>query len=247
MKSFNEDIEIDFNEKYHTYKHNGTQLTCFSTWVKQYYKPFDSNLIAGIMSKKHDVPKEDILGMWKSNGILSANLGNLVEEAVQHYELHAHTGWELGEDKAMPKHPILNKVIKKYLALEFSDCEKIPQALITDVSTKKAGTADILLVVDWDKKICRLADYKANIEADKIDSNMKPLAPFAHLPANKLTKYQIQMSFYAHLLEKHGWTVEGLDALVYEDTWKVYPLEVLRGKWFDDAMGFVDPLSSFAG
>ena len=247
MKSFNEDIDIDFNEKYHTYKHNGVQLTCFSTWVKQYYKPFPASIVATIMSKKHDVPKEDILGMWKSNGLLSANLGNLVEEAVQYYEEYESLGDDLGNNNAMPKHPMLKKIVTEYFDLVRDDGEVIHQALITDVSTKKAGTADKLIVLDWDKKLCRLQDFKANIEAEKIDSKMKPLAPFSHLPANKLTKYQIQMSFYAHLLEKHGWTVEGLDALVYEDTWKVYPLEVLRGKWFDDAMGFVDPLSSFAG
>lgn len=255
MKSLTEHIEVEFNELNHTYHHEGQAFTCFSTWVKQYYEPFNANAVSSQMSKRSGVPKEDIQAMWKSNGTLSANLGNLVEEAIQHYEKHCVTGWKIGgeksmactdKDKALPKHPLLKTIVREYVStVPVYEGQIVSQALVTDKHTNKAGTIDRLIVLDWDKKLCRIEDYKAHIDADKIDRYNKPLPPFDHLPACKLTKYQIQMSFYANLLERHGWTVEGLDALVYEDTWKVYPLDVIRGKWFDDVVGFNDPLGSF--
>lgn len=49
----------------------------------------------------------------------------------------------------------------------------------------------------------------------------------AELPKTKLSKYQLQLSFYATLLALSGWTVEGLDVFVYENGWKHYELEIL--------------------
>ena len=79
-----------------------------------------------------------------------------------------------------------------------------------------------------DKKICRIGDYKINVEATVVSSKDKALAPFNTLPANKITKYQIQMSIYANILQRSGWTVQGLDVYILEDGWQYYPLEVLK-------------------
>ena len=86
----------------------------------------------------------------------------------------------------------------------------------------------IEFLLDKKKKICRIQDYKINVNSEEIKSSDAPLGEFSKLPANKLTKYQLQMSFYANMLEKSGWKVEGLDVFVYEDNWIHHELEVLK-------------------
>ena len=102
------------------------------------------------------------------------------------------------------------------------------QTLRASQDTGVCGQADLIVVLDEKKKICRVQDYKININSEEISSNLKPLAPFDKLPANKITKYQLQLSVYANLLEKSGWKVEGLDVFVYEDKWKHFELSVLK-------------------
>jgi hypothetical protein len=104
----------------------------------------------------------------------------------------------------------------------------LTEVLITDIKNGLCGRTDRLVVLDWDKKICRVGDYKINVDASEIMSRHKALPPFNKLPMNKITKYQIQMSIYANMLQKSGWTVTGLDVYVYEDEWQYYPLEVLQ-------------------
>ena len=35
------------------------------------------------------------------------------------------------------------------------------------------------------------------------------------------------MSFYAELLKKHGWTIDGLDVFIYEDKWVHHELDLI--------------------
>jgi hypothetical protein len=35
------------------------------------------------------------------------------------------------------------------------------------------------------------------------------------------------MSFYAAILQKHGWIIEGLDVFVFEDSWKHHELDMI--------------------
>ena len=117
---------------------------------------------------------------------------------------------------------MVNKLDKQY-GVE----QVVAEALVTDSKTGWGGLIDRFAIIDSKKKIGRVQDYKVNIGAEDIDPNSKPLEPFSHLPANKLTKYALQMSFYAAILEKHGWTIEGLDVFVYEEKWVHYELDMV--------------------
>lgn len=104
----------------------------------------------------------------------------------------------------------------------------LTEVLLTDVNQGYGGHADRIVILDKKKKICRVGDYKINVGAESISAKDKPSAPFNHLPGNKITKYQLQMSIYANMLQKSGWTVEGLDVYIYEESWKYYPLDILN-------------------
>ena len=187
-----------------------------------------------VSAKSWGVEQQDVKDLWESNKHLSSSFGTVVHSALEHYDRFMKLGQtiqnkrEMLENYAMPKHPILKSFIMRFKAMYDTKYEVIPEALITDVSGAFCGHADRILVIDGVKKVCRIQDYKINIDSEEINSKMKAKPPFDHLPANKITKYQLQMSFYANLLEKSGWTVEGLDAFVLEDEWKHYKLDVLK-------------------
>ena len=182
--------------------------------------------------------------MWASNGNVSGLLGTTVHLALEHYinfkavgETITKTRQKAGKDVegnyAMPKHPFLKKTITNLNKLTNKLDKKykvervVAEALVTDSATGWGGLVDRLAILNHEKKIARIQDYKVNIGAEKEESHSKPKHPFSHLPANKLTKYALQLSFYASILKKHGWTIEGLDVFIFESKWVHHQLELI--------------------
>lgn len=231
-KSFNEGVEVQFEPVSHTFKFGERTLTSATTYIKKFYKPFDSAAISKASAKAWEVDQKELKELWDSNGGLTSTFGTLVHLALEHYDKYKALGKKvqdkksLEENYALPKHPLLRDLIKGFVEIDKFDGEVMSEVLLTDVESGFCGLSDRILITGGRK--CRIQDYKINVESDKVDRNMKASAPFDKLPATKLTKYQIQMSFYANLLQRSGWEVEGIDAFVYEDKWIHYPLEVLK-------------------
>lgn len=233
-KSFNEDIEVNFEPIYHTYAHGVNPLVSATTYIHKFYKEFDAETISAVSAKSWGVEQQAVKDLWESNGDLTAAFGTVVHNALEHYDKFKSVGGDISKKKelednyAMPKHPILKAIIEGFISMNKTEGTVVPEALITDIAGGFCGHADRILILDEKKKICRIQDYKVNINSEEITKGMKALAPFNKLPANKITKYQLQMSFYANMLQKSGWTVEGLDVFIYEDAWKHYELPVLK-------------------
>lgn len=233
-KSFNEDVHVAFNEYNHSYFYNEKKLENATTFISKFYKKFDAENISQASAKAWGVDRGELKDLWKSNAVLSGEFGTAIHKALEHYDKFQALGKKIQEKKslpqnyALPKHPVLLSVIEGFLEINKTVGEVFPEALVTDVARGYCGTSDRVLVINREKKICRVQDYKVNVNSEELDSNMKPLAPFDTLPANKITKYQIQLSFYANLLEASGWSVEGLDVFVYDKVWKQYTLPVLK-------------------
>src|SRR5690606_16220581 len=132
------------------------------------------------------------------------------------------------------KHPMIKKIVedffKFYDKIGFEG-KVIPEALVSDVENNQAGLIDRLLIKDWENKICRIQDYKVNIDVEKKGSIvLKNLPePFINMPTTKLTKMSLQLKVYAEQLEKSGWTVEGFDIFVLTDEWNYYEIDMLKG------------------
>jgi hypothetical protein len=249
--SFSEpDIVVDFNDTQHIYNMRCADgeyrvLKGGTTYIKRFFKPFDAVQVSRQCAKYWGVTDKEIQDLWNSNGQAAGLFGSAVHYALEHYINHRITGEtitnarlasgkEITENYAMPKHPFLNNVIKSLNKLtdkldkKHKAEEIVAEALITDSATGWCGLVDRLCIIDSKKKIARVQDYKVNINAAGIEPHNKPLPPFDHMPANKLTKYALQMSFYASLLKKHGWTIKGLDVFIYEDEWRHYELEMVE-------------------
>lgn len=236
-KSFNEPgVEIGFEPIAHLYTDDKDKKLINATdYIKKFYKPFDVDTISSVLESKWGIPAKVIKDLWDANGNTTSSLGNLIDETLCYYEKFKDYGEVISSKQGvesnycLPKHPILRKIVEEFYTLVKDGNSKIEtQVLLTDIKNGFCGTADRLKIIDLDKKICRVQDFKVNIEADKVDSKLKVLSPFNDLPANKISKYQLQLSFYANLLQASGWTVEGLDVFVYEDIWRHFELPVLQ-------------------
>ena len=247
--SFSEpDVIVDFNDTKHIYNmrfNGGTKvLKGGTTFIKRFYNEFDSPKIARQCSKYWGVGASEIEEMWASNGAVAGLFGTVVHLALEHYinfvgigntitKTRKASGKDVEGNYAMPKHPFLKATIESINKLtdkldkKYGVEEVVAEALITDSATGWGGLIDRLAIIDKKKKIARVQDYKVNIGAEKIEPHSKPKAPFSHLPANKLTKYALQLSFYASILKKHGWTIEGLDVFIYEDKWVHRTLDLI--------------------
>lgn len=232
VQSFNEDLKIFFDPISHTYTYKGDPLMSASGFVKKHTKEFDKLGISKKCEGAWKVPQQDILDMWEGNGTSAAGFGTAIHFALEQYFTYREIGQTIlenskkEENAALPNHPFLKKLI---LGLEKLDTEKgfsHQEALVSNVERGYCGLVDKLLVLDKDKKVCRVQDYKITYDIEKKGDKM--LKPFDELPANKLSKYQVQLSFYANLLQFAGWTVEGLDIFNFDEEWTRHELDVLK-------------------
>lgn len=224
LKSFTEDIEVDFDPVAHKYYFKGNLLQGATTFLKKFVKEFDSQSIAKTCEKSWGIPAQEIEALWEGNKNLATDFGSVVHKALEHYFESRDAGFD--DDKALPKHPILRNIITSFVEASAGDKGKImSEVFVTDIKNERCGQIDRLLILDEKKKICRIQDYKVNVGSEEVSSKNKLAAPYDKLPANKLSKYQLQLNFYAQILENAGWTVQGLDVYVFEDGWKNYTLE----------------------
>lgn len=235
LESFNEKgVLVDYDDENHTYAHGGTRLVGASSEVSKYTAKFDAQSVAKNCEKSWGVSANEIVDLWESNKNIATSFGNVVHKALEHYHNSKSLGAKVMESRgtdenpALPKHPILRGIIEGFEKIAGTENKIASEILVTDITAGRCGQVDRLLILDEAKKICRVQDYKVNVNSEEISSNGKLLKPYNTLPANKLSKYSLQLNFYAQMLENSGWTVEGLDVFVYEDEWKHYKLDRIK-------------------
>lgn len=232
VKSFNEDYEIDFDPIAHSYTFNGEPLMSASGFVKKYTKEFDKLGISKKCETSWEVPQDTILSLWEGNGTASADFGTAIHAVLEHYFKYKAVGLQImeksskkTENAALPNHPFLKRLILELEEIK-QDGEGHQEILVSNVERSYCGLVDDLLILDAKKKVCRVRDYKITYDVDKPGDKL--LEPFNELSPTKLSKYQLQLSFYANLLEMSGWQVDGLDIFNYDDEWTHHSLEVLK-------------------
>jgi len=233
VKSFNEEgVIINFNEATHTYTYKGQVLKGATTYIKRYIKPFDDAMV-GRCATSWNLDSQLIRNAWELGKDLAASFGTGVHKALEFEDLYRHYYKKNGTRCFTIKHPVIRRIVEEFFELEQRlgfEGQVIPEALVSDVENGVCGLADRILVTDWDKKTCRIQDYKVNHSFD-----VKGKVTFENLPkgivldTTKLSKLSLQLKFHATMLEKQGWTVEGFDGFVYNDKWEYYEPNMLDG------------------
>lgn len=208
--------EVLYDEHQHTYYDlDGNKLLSGSYYAGKQSTPFNKDGALIGSSKKYGVDKDELGVVWDLLGDVSKHYGNAIHSALELYHNHSMLGDKVAKGKEEEVNYALSKIPHiQHCVLEFVKTygtDAIMEVLVSDVKNKMAGRIDRLVVLDRDKKVCRVGDFKTNY----------------NLTDKKLLEYQHQLSYYAHMLMNHGWTVQGLDIYHYSDSWQLVELEVL--------------------
>lgn len=221
-------VEVLFDKVAHKYiTPDGKDYLSGSVFAGRYKNKFDGDAISKSFAKKHDVPQKDIQDMWSLNGEVSSTLGTAVHNALELYgkylQLSLHTKGT--NESALTKNGILQPIVEAFY--KGREDEKAGyEVFVADEEHGLCGFIDRLLIVDEKKKICRVQDYKTNHTINKAETIKAPFK--GQVPNTTLGSYWLQLSFYAYILQLHGWTVEGLDIFNWEDNeWKLYMNDVI--------------------
>lgn len=220
--------QILFDKVAHKYiDNNGEQYLSGSIFSSRYKSKFEAETIAGAFGKKHDVSPSDVLDMWKLNGEVSTTLGTAVHNALELYGKYLQLSLKTKgtNESALSKNELLRPVVESFFKGREEE-NAWYETFIADDVHKLCGSIDRLLIVDEEKKVCRVQDYKTNADINKAQTILPPFKGV--VKSTSLGAYWLQLSFYAYILQQHGWTVEGLDVFNYEGgEWKTYSSDVV--------------------
>jgi len=214
----------------------GNQLLSGSRFQKKFSHEFDADKILPACSKSWGVEEKDIKDIWKMNSDISLHFGNMIHTAMELYFKHKITGESIQEKKKgqetnyiIHNHPVIAGIMNDFIE-KFGKKrgDSLTEVVVSSVESKMVGMIDKLLVISKDKKECWVEDYKTNFGINDKGKGRKYLKePFDNIENTKLNGYWLQLSFYANILQKHGWTVKGLRIYNYETEWKEYEHEVI--------------------
>lgn len=243
-----------------------------SKFPEQFYPEFNEDEILGRIltsyyPKANEAKQEDIkkalLEMWDINRIASTSYGTAIHAALENYDRFYKLGdktktvkvlktkTNVGPNKALSKNPFLKKIVEDFHELFGGDYIRLNEQFIWSHEAKLCGSIDRVKVIDAEKRIIRIQDFKTDgdiheTKYQNADSIFRGVGKKALKEGKKekpntvedtlLGLHWLQLSFYAHILTKYyGYTVEGLD--VYwlnpsklvkgENAWEEFSHEVI--------------------
>ena len=176
-------------------------------FLGQFKKPFDSDMIAGMVAKKRGTAKKIILAEWKEISDIALKLGTNVHKWIEDYYN--------GLNPEMPTNEREVDRITKFLALYEEKLHKFtPVHQEFRIFSRKwglAGTLDALFKLNDSRYV---GDWKTNkkftTDADCEGRKQKLLYPFDDMWDNSLNGYSIQLSLYRLILqEEAGYETQG--------------------------------------
>ena len=190
-----------YNAAKHEYSNEaGEVYLSGSQYAESFKKPFNKQGIAQAMAKKSGASADEIIKMWELKGQASRDFGSAIHAALQLEEQYRALGEKLGKSGAH-EHPILKHAVDGFLK-DHKGEKALNEVVVVDHEEKRAGTIDRLLVLGKDK--CRVQDFKTSATLKDIETYWK------------------QLEFYARILTRDGWVVEGVDIFHYNGKWETY-------------------------
>lgn len=196
---------IYYDETTHTYSNEaGEKYLSGSEYANSFKKKFDLEAISAALAKKMVADPEAIKQMWKLKSEASKDFGNAIHKSLQLYEAFNGLATQLEKTTNLHDHPVLKDAVEGFHA-DHKGETAYNEVMVVDHSQKRAGQIDRLLIIDAEKKICRVQDFKTNADISK-----------------EIEIYWKQLEFYEDILKTDGWTVEGLDIFWYTGVWETF-------------------------
>ena len=216
------DRNVSFREADHVYIVDGTPLDSVTTFVKNCFPEFDSELHAKRKAEALGITKEAVLEMWDKKGRESREQGTLMHKKIESFYL----GKEPSTDETFELFKIFaNKITLKPYRTEWA---------VYDWEQKIAGTIDFVdyqngeyIIYDWKRSDKLIAKNGLPIKDSQYGE--KALPPIENLDDSPYYHYALQLSLYKYILEKnYGITVSKLRLGIFHPSYnKPYVLEML--------------------
>lgn len=233
-KKVSEDGKCSFFVKKHTYKVGKQKLTSVTSVLKEYFSGFDAADIAQKMvymakararKENREVGEEGKVTYWKKKWKEAAEHGSRTHALIENFVLANPELFEGNEERDIKKYIQAKHWLVRYLDSK-RDYKKTPEFILYNKKRGIAGQIDLLLRDTKSKKF-HIVDYKTN---EKISQSgykgQKAKEPISDLEDCSLSKYSLQLSLYAYLLEEQGYEVGDLIILhLAEDKVKEFPVD----------------------
>lgn len=194
---------------------DGNKFISGSTWAGQFEKPFNAELIAQKVAEKRLTTVEKVLEGWDMKSEVSLSYGTTIHKAIE-------CAIKYNE---LPNNPHLAALAQDALDL-IKDQEVSSEQFICSFEDKACGIVDILVNLG-DKRV-KIVDIKTGDIYKKISLTDQAKELWPELQQKTISIYQLQLSYYAYILTKMGYKVEGLEIWAETaETLQVVELSVL--------------------
>lgn len=220
-----------------------------SKFPEQFYAPFDRERILNAIVDKFGVSANDVASMWKLNNEASTGYGTAIHAALENFDKNMELGdkiksvkefkkkeAQVGPNKALSKNPFLKAIVEWFQEIESDRADGVlTEQFIWDDAKKLSGSVDRIKIMNLANRTLRIQDYKTDGDIHDKKYQLKD-SPFKEELGNELLDYHwLQLSFYAHIMQQAGWTVEGLDIFWLnpnklvkgENPWEKFSREVI--------------------
>lgn len=185
----------------------GSHLVSGSEYAKSFDKPFDTERLSAAVGKKYDIPAETVAEMWRANSRISTTFGSALHYAMEQWFKYKNAACG-GKEYNLAKPTFLREAVNTF---PLKDANIVPEVIVSNIANKMAGTIDGIEMIDSEKKIINVIDYKSDTDVEK-----------------NLPKHFRQLSYYAKILQFAGWSVGKLVVWNYTDgKWTPYESEIL--------------------
>lgn len=216
IKVATDDGALYLDQATHIYEdEEGNVFNTGSTWAGQFEKPFDPQLIAPKVAEKKLTTADKVIEGWNLKSEVSLSYGTTVHKALE-------CGIKYNE---LPNNPHLATLVQDYLDMTHEE-DQASEVFVVDMANKMCGTIDVLVNKGNKKVIIR--DFKTGDIYKKASLTDRAKELWPGLESKIISIYQLQLSFYAHILTSKGYKVEGLEIYAESaEAWQVVKLPVL--------------------
>lgn len=178
---------LKFDEDSHTYSVDGKVLKSVTEVVSTFF-PFDTDKVAGIVSRKTGFEKDYIKNQWELSRNIAASKGSLHHQQAEDY----FNGKDLPDG-------LYESQIKQF----FEDHSFLTKHKAEwQVYSEELGVAGTIDLVMNDSDEVYIFDWKTSKEV-KMESNWMGLKPAHKLMDCSYVHYSLQLSLYRYILEKY--------------------------------------------
>jgi hypothetical protein len=190
---------LHFDQKWHSYKLNGTKKLVSVSSVLNRYFPFDADRVAKLVAERESKTVEQVRAEWERSSVLGRNTHARIEAMILHEPMKQVADLHGDETAFFPVADVAgNSIAASY---EVVACE----AMLCSPSLRVAGTVDLigknrktgaLAILDWKTTAGPLSGFRFS------SWDTPASAALAHLQNQKMQRYALQILIYGYIFRQ---------------------------------------------